>query len=52
MFEYGVFGCGTFLIRRIQLTDAIEFADDEKEYWEEYKECLNDGEIITSSERR
>lgn len=29
-----------------------QLTDDEKEYWEEYKECLNDGGTITSSERR
>lgn len=29
-----------------------QLTDDEKEYWEEYKECLNDGGSITPSERR
>lgn len=29
-----------------------QLTDDEKEYWEEYKECLNDGGTITPSEHR
>ena len=34
------------------MCSAPQLTDDEKEYWEEYKECLNDGGVITSSERR
>ena len=34
------------------MCSASQLTDEEKEYWEEYKECLNDGGTITPSERR